>query len=270
MTEGRIGTPIERILVALDSSPHSLAALEAAAELAALLHVELLGIFVEDINLLRIAELPFSQEVGHYSARRRRLDRGQMAQQLRAQANWARRAFIRAAENREIKWSFRITRGSIPTELISATTETDLIILGKTGWANFQRLGSTAMAVVAEAPQKILVLQRGVRLGFSVFVLIDPSDPAMEALTLATQLVHAKKGYLTVIIIADDEATAKDFQGEISKWLRDRGIIARHLWLQELDPAIICEIVHVEEGGVLVVSNHLGDPDFVIGMAFAI
>ena len=52
-----------RILVALDASPQSEAALRAAAELAALLEAELEGLFVEDINLLHLCGLPFGREI---------------------------------------------------------------------------------------------------------------------------------------------------------------------------------------------------------------
>ncbi|MCB0182612.1 MAG: universal stress protein, partial [Caldilineaceae bacterium] len=47
-----VDTLPERILVALDASPHSLAALRAAAKLAATVHAELHGLFIEDDRLL--------------------------------------------------------------------------------------------------------------------------------------------------------------------------------------------------------------------------
>ena len=53
MTEDRRHLAIRRILVALDTSPHSQAAMEAAIELAARFEAELAGMFVEDVNLLR-------------------------------------------------------------------------------------------------------------------------------------------------------------------------------------------------------------------------
>ncbi len=46
-----------RILIGLNSSPTSLRGLAAAAEMAARLDAELVGLFVEDDNLLRLAEL---------------------------------------------------------------------------------------------------------------------------------------------------------------------------------------------------------------------
>ena len=53
-----------RILVALDGSAHVLAALQAASEMAARMKSELVGLFVEDINLVRLAGLPFPRELG--------------------------------------------------------------------------------------------------------------------------------------------------------------------------------------------------------------
>jgi nucleotide-binding universal stress UspA family protein len=61
--EGRL-QGFQRILVALDASPASLAALDFATELAERHQAELLGIYVEDINLLRSAEIPFTREIG--------------------------------------------------------------------------------------------------------------------------------------------------------------------------------------------------------------
>jgi len=60
-----------RILVALDASRNSLTALKAAAEVASLMHADLQAVFVEDVNLLRLAGLPFVHEIGLYSATRR-------------------------------------------------------------------------------------------------------------------------------------------------------------------------------------------------------
>ena len=48
-----------RIVVAIDGTPTSLAALEATGELASAWGAELVGLFVEDTNLLRMASLPY-------------------------------------------------------------------------------------------------------------------------------------------------------------------------------------------------------------------
>jgi nucleotide-binding universal stress UspA family protein len=89
---------IRRILVALDASRHSLAALEAAAELAARLKAELAGLFVEDINLVRLAGLPFAREIRYPSATIQQLDSPRLEQELKVQATRMRRALAAAAE----------------------------------------------------------------------------------------------------------------------------------------------------------------------------
>ena len=83
---------IRRILVALDASHHSLAALDAAAELAASLEAELQGLFVEDANLLRLAGLPVARVVRYPFATPARPDPVRMERELRVQAAQARQA----------------------------------------------------------------------------------------------------------------------------------------------------------------------------------
>src|SRR5215204_3884792 len=75
-----------RIVVALDASSYSLAALRAAADLASLLDTELEGLFIEDINLVYLCGFPFSQEIGSYTATARRLENITIERQLRTQA----------------------------------------------------------------------------------------------------------------------------------------------------------------------------------------
>ncbi|RMF77434.1 MAG: universal stress protein, partial [Nitrospirae bacterium] len=81
-----------RIVVAVDASADSLAAVRAAARLAEALSAELHGLFVEDANLVRLARLPFAREV-RLSAAPRRLEAAALERELRALAAQARQAF---------------------------------------------------------------------------------------------------------------------------------------------------------------------------------
>ena len=74
MSEEKHDLIIRRILVGLDASPRSLSALEVACDLAARFRAELEGLFVEDIDLLRACELPFTREIRFFSGARHRLD----------------------------------------------------------------------------------------------------------------------------------------------------------------------------------------------------
>jgi len=54
---------LRRILVALDASRSSLEALRAAAALAARMGAELECLFIEDVNLVRLGQLPVARQV---------------------------------------------------------------------------------------------------------------------------------------------------------------------------------------------------------------
>src|SRR5690554_4657703 len=95
--ERNLHREIQRILVALDASSSSQVALQTAVNLAVALEAELEGIFVEDINLLRLAELPFVHEVRTLSAVAQQMSRQQIEAELQAQAARARRALMAAA-----------------------------------------------------------------------------------------------------------------------------------------------------------------------------
>ncbi len=251
---GELEPALRHILVALDASSYSLVTLEAAAELAAGLKAELLGLFVEDINLLRLAELPFALEMGGFSTTRRRLDIREVERELRAQASRARRALALAAGRAQVPWSFRVARGVIAAELLTAASEADLVILGKVGWSLTGRrhLGSTARAVLSQATCLTLILQEGVRLSLPILVVYDGSTIAQKALSAAIRLVRGKNGYLTVLILADGPDAARELQTNVAKWLRERGLEARYRWLVGADVQHLPRIVDAEGSGVLV------------------
>jgi hypothetical protein len=142
---------IRRITVVQESVQAS-RALAAVAEVAAALEAELTGLFVEDVELLNFAALPFAREIGVFSART--LDRGTMERRLRSQAEEARRALAAAAEGKPLRWSFRIERGSLPAQVRGALSDADLVILlgGRSGRSPRR---AAALLSVAELPPEV-------------------------------------------------------------------------------------------------------------------
>jgi nucleotide-binding universal stress UspA family protein len=246
--------PIRRIVVGLDASPHSLAALEAAADLAARLEAELVGMFVEDINLLRLAELPFAREVGIFSGTRRRLDSGQVQRQLQAQAERARRALEGHARRVQVHWTFQVTRGVVASELLSAASEADLVILGRTSRPLGARpqLGSTARGVAAEATCSALVVSYGRQLRLPVLVVMDGSQHAWKAMAVAASLVREEDRHLAVFILAHDMDAAQQLKARVTDWLRERKLLARYRLLARPSASRLAEMIEREGCGTLV------------------
>jgi nucleotide-binding universal stress UspA family protein len=208
---------IRRIMVALDASPRSVEMIETAARLASRLGSELFGVFVEDINLVRMAELPFASEIGLFSPVSRRLESGQLEREFRAQANWMRRTMAAVAEKENVPWEFRVARGSIAPELLTAGAEADLLILGKVGRSLIQRrrIGSTVRMVLLQRPGLTMVLHETREFASPIVAIYDGSLEGRKALEAASRLVETKEVPLRVLLLADDEESARELEGEV-------------------------------------------------------
>jgi len=121
---------VRRVLVSLGTEARDRVVLTHAITLADRLQAELVGLFVEDANLLHFAEFPFTCEVCFPSATRRPIDAADMQRTLRALAKEARETLARAARDSTVRWSFEITRGSAASAVLSAVTSADLVIAG--------------------------------------------------------------------------------------------------------------------------------------------
>ncbi len=263
MSEQKEEWNIRNILVALDASRHSLAALEAAADLAAGLKAELQGLFVEDVNLLRAASSPIAREVRYPFGAAARLDRSRMERQLRALASQARRALAEACERRHVKWSFRVVRGEVAPEVLTAAKQADLLTLGKAGrpLTRRERLGSIARAAAERSPHPVLLLQRDGRIQPPVAVIYDGSSSAREALRLAASLARHQGGYLAVLVVADSATDEYRLQAETAAWLRQRGLLIRYRRLPRAGVAALVEAVRTVGSGMLVLNRDILPPD---------
>jgi nucleotide-binding universal stress UspA family protein len=256
MNERELEPTIRRILVALDASLHSLAALEAASELADALKAELVGIFVEDVNLLRLAALPFAREVRYLSDVDRPLDSPSMERALRIQAEQARQTLAGVARRHQIRWSFRVVRGQVATELLTAAQETDLLALGRASWALTRRvrLGATAREVVTQALRSVLLLQHGHAICPPVQLVYEGSPAARRALATAAHMAAMTGGHLTVMVVADAPEAAQRLQEEVDGRLQGQQIKGHYRQLVHPSAEELAQALRMAGGGTLIIS----------------
>jgi len=254
MSEDERSRSIRRIVVALDASRQSQVVLEAAAELAARLGADLVGLFIEDTNLLNLASSPFGRELSRFSATPHQMQSEQLERQLRIQASQLRRALAAAADRQQVSGTLRVVRGQIVPELVRAAAESDLIILGRAdqSLARQRRLGNTARGFLAQTPCLTLLWQTETRLGPPVLAVYDGSAVAQRALALAAQLVQTSERALSVILVAEAQTIAQELQQTAATWLQTQALTATYRWLSSINLIRLAQLVAQERGSVVV------------------
>ena len=248
-----------RVLVALDCSPSSLAALEAAANVAAAVDAELLGLFVEDVELLHSAEHPMARQVTSFSGALQPLDADQMRLQLRTLAARARAALADAGRRSGVRCSFQVRQGTVAAVLLEEISEADVVSLGRVGWSAVgkDRLGTTARRLLASAPASALLARRGRVLGSSIWALFDGSPQARRALAAAAGLCGDRS--LDVVVIGPDEAARERLASGVKADLEPKARPPRLHDSSTADPSEALAALRGETIGLLVLPANVAE-----------
>lgn len=233
-----------RILVALDESPRSAAALTAAAELAAELDAELAGLFIEDINLQHLAGLPFAREFSLLSGVGRPISQGDVEQTWRREAEILQHQLAEAAGRLSLRWSFQVSRGRVAAEVHTQAQAFDLVVLGK----------RTGIGVVRVTPATVTSTYPNTRAG-PVLVLLEDASASAQSLELSASLARRNGAELVLLISAGNQDAYRAACEEAQALLKTRAISGRCTWLPMLDGDRLIEVVRREGAGCLVLSN---------------
>ncbi|MFZ6030130.1 MAG: universal stress protein [Chloroflexota bacterium] len=247
---------IRRILVALDASPHSLAALDAAVDLAVRFQAELAGLFVEDENLSRLAEYAFVHEIGLFSAVGRPVSGQEIARRIRVRVRHVRQVFTLSTSRARVRWSFRVTRGVVLSQVVAAAAESDLLILGRAGWSLLQRkrLGSTVRGLLPEPFRLALVIKAGTCIGVPLVAVYDGSAAADRALQAAVALRHGPQDGppLLVLLLTESPEKAQNLQEKATARLAASDVPVRYRRLMSANMLYLADVLQTERCGTLI------------------
>ena len=227
---------MRRIAITLDAFEVSPGALEQAVLLAERMGAQLEGIFIEDIDLIQVAELPFLREVRSVSRSVSEVSLYRMEQELRVLARRAERLLGEQASRHNVAWSFRVWRGSIDTDLLSADLEADVFAL--------TRLGVSLVRLPVLSTRST-----------AVSVLFTASEASLRALETAVKLASDPAAYLNIILPAVDEAEAAHLQEMAAKQLGKHMSGVRFINLQDGSLHDLIEILADANSAVLIIER---------------
>ncbi len=250
MTRNNEIEPPHRILVALEAEEGAAALLEAAADLAAGLHAELFGLFVEDSELLGAAELPVTRSISSLAEAQAPLDARLMRRALRVSAVRAGEALAAVAQRRRVKFSYRVVQGALAEQVLAEARRYDLLALGPPGREVRRAPVTVARRAVAEqAPCSVLLLQGGGAAGRPVVVIYDGSE---RSLALGERLARITERPLLVLAVAENEDGVSDLVRRAKDWERRHHGRARVLGAVGENADEICDALKAQRPGILV------------------
>lgn len=226
----------ERILLAVDAcSELTVALAESLVNMAARLGAELDGLFIEDVELMRAAELPFVREVSA-AGQERMLSPDSLRQSNRETSRDLERLLARVAGERKVRWRYGTAQGTrVPTAL-AAAERCDLFM-----------------------PARLARTRRPVRQAGEMFrrVALVVHEPAHTARALAVVHALARNGHTReVLLLCEGRPPAElvaALAGESLRTYVQRASMS--------EPGEVLEQVRTGEPGLLIVPKvFLGSP----------
>lgn len=233
----------KRIVVALDTGSLSRLAIEAAARLAMRLDAELQALFVEDVNLRRLAALPFARELGITSAQSRRFDVAELDRAIGVQTQQVRRALEAAARQLPFRWSLEVVRGDLVAVVLQRTSAADILVLGMTRRPAYR--GAHGEKVMRRLERR--------QARHPIVAVFDESAAAMRALEAALALERRVRADVMVAIPASGPEQYAALRRRVEAALVSRGHApGACVFLPDADVATIATMAKRQRAGAVL------------------
>ena len=187
------------IVVTVNAARRCGETLELAAALATSVGADLEVVFIEDANLLRLADLPVTREVDRISGMTRELDSRRMLHALHCEARQLRREVSRIGKTTSVHSTVRVVRGHYLTEALAASASVDVTFVhGARRPLPGEHLSSTPVRPIAAGAVRGRVRRAGGRK--PLWTLFDGSPASRRALEVAVKLARTLACSLVVLL----------------------------------------------------------------------
>lgn len=136
------------IVVTIDIDGFPAPALELAVDLALEQQTGLHGLFIEDLDLVHVAGLPFTREVSLIGASPRTLDYQRLLRRLNASSRQFRQSLAHQAERVSVSWSYSRVRGRKRSLEFGELAAAEFLIIGQTAAPREQKAESKTILLL--------------------------------------------------------------------------------------------------------------------------
>lgn len=249
---------VRKILVAVDTSAHSRAALEAAATLAKITEANIHGIFVQETHWSKVGRLPSVKAVNELTGKSHSLEKGTLEKQIEQLKKRLHRQLKFISQRSEISHSWETTSGPVADKILEAAKEADLITIGRSGrsFLRHKRLGSTAKAIIQQADKPVLVLKKGLRLGTTITCIYDATEESQRGLRLALSLAEKNDTKLSILVMNNSEETSGKQHTSIGEMVDNAHIPVSVSTMRRPGIGQFIHTVNRQQSGLLIISRN--------------
>lgn len=245
-----------KILVALDSSRHSDAALEAAAAIAKALQANMYGLFIQDERWLQISRLSTATEVNELTGNIEPLAVHRLEKQIKILEGRIHRRFVQISRKHELSYRWNSLEGNVNDKLLEASRNADLITIGTRGksFTGRHRIGSTARTVIEKSDKPVLILQKGLQINETVISIYDGSELSLKGIEFGLSLAEKNETKLIILKI-NSEGEGSDARNTLKDLVKESTV---HVDIHVLDPfnsGTFINLVGRQYGGLLIIPD---------------
>lgn len=246
------------ILVAVDPSSHSQAALEAAAYLAEKTEGKIHGLFVQEESWHKVSKLPSITTINELTGSTSALEEQYLSQQIEMLKRRLRRQVKTISRQKKIAHTWKAVEGCVEEEILQAAENADLITLGRRGssFPQKKKIGSSTEKIIQDADKPVLILKKGLKLRGNITAVYDASKTSHRSIRLALSLAEKFDVSLTVLVMRNTPETARDRDTELEKMVDTAPVKVELLLLKNPDVWGFIHSMNRRDTGLLIMPKN--------------
>jgi hypothetical protein len=173
-----------------------------AAELAGLLHLEMLGLFLDDTSLHNLARIPFARELRPLGGGWHPIELDRLSHELELSARSAERMFAEMAKHLATRCAFEIVRASTAEAIMSVSRRDDIVVIAqppRPADRATQQFASLMDAAFRSDAAVLLVPSRLIRTTGPVVAIAAASDDS--SIGTAAMIASAAREDLVIVLV---------------------------------------------------------------------